>query len=483
MEFKNNNKQIGIICLMRLVLYCWCVFFAITLSSFADDTNKIYSNEFELPSLIECVRFSEPLFFCGNQVPLYRQDVRERLEKEVLLALWDRPQVILWIKRASKYFPHMEKIINQADLPDDLKYVAVIESGLRPHVSSHKGAVGYWQFMRPTGKMYGLKINYKIDERRNLFKSTRSACKYLKELNRQFDDWFLSVAAYNMGARGLKNQIKVQETDEFYSLYLSEETQRYVFKIIAAKFIMENPQKFGFIFQKQDYYPVFEFDKININSSRQLPIALVAKAAGVSFRTIKALAITGRNPKETKRAIEYCQRITKKNKAQKTKIMVIGIPNTGKSTIINSIVGKKAAKTGNVPAITRHNQRMATKDIDIYDTPGILWPVLEPKLRADILAASGAIASTAMDYNDTGAFTLNFLINNYPDLLKTRYKFDKISSDRTRIIEEIGKKRGCLKKGGKIDIQRAYEMLINELRQGKLGRISFEKPENIEENL
>ena len=225
--------------------------------------------------------------------------------------------------------------------------------------------------------------------------------------------------------------------------------------------------------------------KIKILNKNDIADPAVTKAWLDYFKdnNEKALAITGRNPKETKRAIEYCQRITKKNKAQKTKIMVIGIPNTGKSTIINSIVGKKAAKTGNVPAITRHNQRMATKDIDIYDTPGILWPVLEPKLRADILAASGAIASTAMDYNDTGAFTLNFLINNYPDFLKARYKFDTISGDRTRIIEEIGKKRGCLKKGGKIDIHRAYKMLINELRQGKLGKISFEKPENIEENL
>ncbi|MCK5098726.1 MAG: 50S ribosome-binding GTPase, partial [Desulfobacteraceae bacterium] len=116
----------------------------------------------------------------------------------------------------------------------------------------------------------------------------------------------------------------------------------------------------------------------------------------------KAIAISGKNLKETKQAIEYCKRITKKNKAEKIKIMVIGIPNTGKSTIINSIVGKKVAKTGNVPAITRHNQRMATKEMDIYDTPGILWPVLEPKLRADILAASGAISSTVIDYNDTG---------------------------------------------------------------------------------
>ncbi|MCK5313156.1 MAG: 50S ribosome-binding GTPase, partial [Desulfobacteraceae bacterium] len=164
-------------------------------------------------------------------------------------------------------------------------------------------------------------------------------------------------------------------------------------------------------------------------------------------------------------------------------IMVIGIPNTGKSTIINSIIGKKVAKTGNVPAITRHNQRMATKDMDIYDTPGLLWPILEPKLRADILAASGAISNTVVDYNDTGAFTLNFLKNNYPESLKTRYNFKTLPDDNTLLIKKIGSKRGCLQKGGIVDIQRTYEILVNELRQGKLGRISFEKPENIIESL
>jgi hypothetical protein len=273
--------------LIRVVLICLFLLFTIILPSFAEQTNQTRLNQPSIPSLVESVRFSEPLFFCGNKILVYRQDVKERLEKEVLLALWDRPQVILWIKRASKFFPHMEKIIKEAGLPDDLKYVAVIESGLRPHVSSHKGAVGYWQFLRSTGKMYGLKINYKIDERRNLFKSTKSACKYLKELNRQFDNWLLSIAAYNMGAHGLKNQIKVQKANEFYSLYLSEETQRYIFKIIAAKYIMENCQKFGFAFQEEDYYPPFVFDKIHINASRQLPISLVAEAAGVSFKTIK----------------------------------------------------------------------------------------------------------------------------------------------------------------------------------------------------
>ncbi|MCK5542778.1 MAG: transglycosylase SLT domain-containing protein [Desulfobacterales bacterium] len=284
---KLKNIQMKSLFLIHVILICWALLSTIALPSFADKENQAPLNESLLPSLVESVRFSEPLFFCGDKILVERQDIKENLEKEVLLALWDRPQVILWIKRASKFFPHMEKIIKEAGLPDDLKYVAIIESGLRPHVSSHKGAVGYWQFLRATGKMYGLKINYQIDERRNIFKSTQSACKYLKELNRQFDDWPLSVAAYNMGARRLKDRIKTQESNEFYSLYLSEETQRYVFKIIAAKFIMENYHKFGFAFQKEDYYPPFEFDKVNLNSSRQLPIALVAKAAGISFKTIK----------------------------------------------------------------------------------------------------------------------------------------------------------------------------------------------------
>ncbi len=268
------------------MFFCF-LFFVTSTSSYADKTNGAYSDETLLPSLIKSVRFSEPLFFCGNKIPVDRQDVRERLEKEVLLTLWDRPQVILWIKRASKFFPHMEKILNQAALPDDLKYVAVIESSLRPHASSHKGAVGYWQFLRSTGRMYGLKINHKIDERRNLLKSTEAACRYLQELYRQFDDWFLAAAAYNMGEKRLKNEMKIQGIDDYYSLYLSEETQRYIFRILAAKFVMENYSIFGFAFQAQDFYPLFEFDEISINSPRQLPISLIAKSAGVSFKTIK----------------------------------------------------------------------------------------------------------------------------------------------------------------------------------------------------
>ncbi len=243
----------------------------------------------ELPSLVKSVRFSDPIYFCGEKVPLETRGVRPGLEKEVLLALWDRPQVILWLKRATKYFPHIERILKKEGLPEDLKYVAVIESALRPHVRSSKGALGFWQFLRSTGRMYGLEINAAIDERRNIFKSTKAACRYLKDLYSDFDSWFLALAGYNMGENGLKRQIEIQKTRDFYSLYLPLETQRYVFKAVAAKIIIENAAEFGFLLNRGDCYPVFSFDRVNINSSRRIPVNIIADAAGVPFKTIKEM--------------------------------------------------------------------------------------------------------------------------------------------------------------------------------------------------
>jgi len=144
-----------------------------------------------LPSLIDSVRVNGPLDFCGEPVPLERQGVRERFEKELLLTLWDRPQVILWIKRLSRYMPHIERMLADAKMPDDLKYLAVIESALRPHAGSPKGAVGFWQFTRATGRKYGLTVDARRDERRNLFDSTRAAIKYLKFLYDDLGAWAL----------------------------------------------------------------------------------------------------------------------------------------------------------------------------------------------------------------------------------------------------------------------------------------------------
>lgn len=239
------------------------------------------------PSLLESIRFQTAIQFCNAQVPLNDPQVKERLEKEMLLALWDRPQVILWIKRSSRFFPHIEQILKEHHLPSDLKYIPIIESALRAHANSNKGAVGYWQFLKSTGRQYGLKINSKIDERRNIIKSTRAACRYLKDLHDEFGSYYLALAGYNMGEYGLKNEIKAQKNSDFFTLYLPFETQRYVIKIIAAKLIIENQKMYGFNFKPTDYYPLFEYDQVNFKSDFQIPIVLIAQAAGTSFKTIK----------------------------------------------------------------------------------------------------------------------------------------------------------------------------------------------------
>lgn len=240
-----------------------------------------------IPALMDVTRFSGKIELCGIRVPYETPQIRERLEKEVMLAVWNRPQVILWLKRVNRYFPHIEKILKQEKLPLDMKYIPVVESALLSHSRSGKGAVGYWQFLRSTGQRYGLKIDNKIDERKNLFKSTRAACRYLKKLNTDFGSWLLAIAAYNMGEFGLNTEIEAQETRDFFSLYLPLETQRYLLKIVAAKLIIENPAQYGFNLLPQDLYPVFTYAKINFAVKGEIPLSLIARSADISFKTLK----------------------------------------------------------------------------------------------------------------------------------------------------------------------------------------------------
>jgi ribosome biogenesis GTPase A len=201
-------------------------------------------------------------------------------------------------------------------------------------------------------------------------------------------------------------------------------------------------------------------------------------------KQLPAVAICGTQKSNADAVLNYCVNHIDRNRARKLKVMVLGIPNTGKSTILNSLAGKKIAKTGNVPAITRHQQRTSlSNNIDIYDTPGILWPVIEPKQKAYILAASGAISDTAIDYTDIAFFAAALLMQRYPDLLMGRFPFlETLPADELTLIEKIGAARGHLKKGGSVNLQKASEVLIRELRAGKIGKISFETPKDIETN-
>ena len=243
----------------------------------------------DLVSLVSSVKNLDTLSFCGERVPLENQEVRERFEKELLLSIWDRPQVILWMKRSRRYLPYIEKMLKQNRMPDDLKYLAIAESALRPHAGSRKGAVGFWQFLPDTGRKYGLIIDENIDERRNLFASTRAAITYLKALYQSMGSWTLAAAAYNMGEEGLTAEIMVQHTRDYYRLYLPLETQRFIFRILSAKLIVLDPVNFGFNLMDDEYYPAVEFDRITVDCFQETPLSLIAKASGTDFKTIKDL--------------------------------------------------------------------------------------------------------------------------------------------------------------------------------------------------
>ena len=253
---------------------------------------KTYGTSLEIadfPSLASSLKAIKSLEFCRERVPLEVQEVQERLEKELLISLWDRPQVILWLKRSRRYLPHIEEMLKKSGMPSDLKYVAIAESALRPHAGSRKGAVGFWQFLADTGRKNGLVINERVDERRNVFASTRAAIRYFKELRKAFGSWTMSVAAYNMGEEGLMAEILEQETSNYYSLYLPLETQRFIFRILSVKLLLSAPEKYGFKLTEEDYYPPLAFDQIQFDCFQEIPIRIVAKAANTNFKVIKDL--------------------------------------------------------------------------------------------------------------------------------------------------------------------------------------------------
>ncbi|MFH1351384.1 MAG: transglycosylase SLT domain-containing protein [Pseudomonadota bacterium] len=264
--------------LLLLILFIW--------------TGQAWGESLEpagFPSLVSSIRIKGPLLFCGEEVPLRIQEVRERLEKEFLLSLWDRPQVILWLKRSHRYFPHIEEMLRKDGMPEDLKYLAIAESALRPHAGSKKGAMGFWQFMVASGRKHGLVINDRIDERRNLFASTGAAIKYLKGLHETFGSWTLAAAGYNMGEEGLMAEILEQETKDYYQLYLPLETQRFIFRILSVKLIFSDPEGYGFKLAEEDFYPPLAFDRIQVECFQEIPIRIIAQAAKTHFKVIKDL--------------------------------------------------------------------------------------------------------------------------------------------------------------------------------------------------
>ncbi len=208
----------------------------------------------------------DSITFAGERVPLEYFDVRESLDKELHKITYWHSETFLYLKRAHRYFPRIEKILKKNNIPDDFKYLAVTESGLTNTVSP-SGASGFWQIMKKTGQSYGLEINKEVDERYHFEKSTETACKYLNDAYRKYHNWTLAAASYNTGQGNLDKQLKRQKADSYYNLLLNPETARYVYRIIAFKVIMKNPQNYGFKFRKRDLYPEIPFKEIKIDSA------------------------------------------------------------------------------------------------------------------------------------------------------------------------------------------------------------------------
>lgn len=223
--------------------------------------------------------------FAGEKTPLNISDVKERFDRELLVNANLHATTQLIIKRANRAFPVMEPILKKNGIPDDFKYLAVIESGL-VNVVSPAGARGVWQFMPETGKQYGLEITDLVDERYHLEKSTEAACKYLLNAKQKFGSWTLAAAAYNGGVAGVDRQIVFQGVNNYYDLLLTDETARYVFRILALKEIMKNPVKYDFNLQPADLYPVIAAKKVDVNTS--VPdLAVFAKQQGINYKILK----------------------------------------------------------------------------------------------------------------------------------------------------------------------------------------------------
>ncbi len=268
---------------VSIFLFLFSIFFLS--SSYLNNSDNIHQQGFNSKYNVYSVLKPNDLKFADELVPNTSLDVWERLDKELLKNIYWQSNTLLYFKRANKYFPIIEEILAKNNIPDDFKYLALIESGFEYTVSP-SGAAGFWQIMRGTAREYGLEVNYAIDERYNLRKSTEAACSYLRKAYDEFGSWTMAAASYNMGINGVRRKIEKQETNNYFNLHLNDETSRYVFRIIVIKEIMENPRKYGFVFRNNDLYTHPQVKQIRVDSTID-NLYSFAKDHNINYKILK----------------------------------------------------------------------------------------------------------------------------------------------------------------------------------------------------
>lgn len=227
----------------------------------------------------------DTLYFAGERVPMNLWYVREGLDRELVSNMYYQSSTLFNIKRATRVFPTIERILKEEGVPEDFKYLCVIESNLQ-NVTSPAGANGYWQFMKTTGQKYGLEISDEIDMRNHLELSTQAACRYLKDLKQRFGGWTEAAAAYNCGENGLERRLANQQQKSYYELQLNRETQRYVYRILALKLIMQHPQDYGFLVRRCDTYPELPFEEVEL-SGKEIDLVQFATSYGTTYKMLR----------------------------------------------------------------------------------------------------------------------------------------------------------------------------------------------------
>jgi hypothetical protein len=244
-------------------------------------TAEVTARQFTVPVLIP-----ESLAFAGEKVSISNFDVREALDRELLVNSYFQSQTILYLKKARRYFQMIEPILKQNNIPDDFKYLSLAESGFQEKVTSPAGATGLWQLMKKAATENGLEINNEVDERYNIEKSTQAACRYLNHAYRLYGSWIIVAASYNAGINGIKRQADFQDSKNYFDLYLNDETSRYVYRILALKQILENPEKYGFKVTEEEKYPVLRYKEITLTGSVN-NLAEYAHNKGINYKMLK----------------------------------------------------------------------------------------------------------------------------------------------------------------------------------------------------
>jgi hypothetical protein len=283
-----------------LIFLCLTGIVLITNQSF-----KYFSNKNEHKSLSDTANFNrsckipDSVTFAGERMPLENFDTRESLERELIISAYRHSSTILIIKKANRYLPMIEKILRKNNIPDDFKYLAAAESEYSNMVSP-AGATGFWQIMAATGKEEGMEINNVVDERYDVEKSTQFACDYFLKSYEKYGNWTMAAASYNGGRTALDEQIKIQKVSNYYDLLLADETSRYIFRAVAYKLIINDPQGYGFDLDKTDLYPELKYYEVRVDTAVS-DFSEFARSYGTNYKILKFLNPWLRKPYFTPR--------------------------------------------------------------------------------------------------------------------------------------------------------------------------------------